>query len=69
MGTAKGPIKRRRRKTVIDDYRGEALPTSVQKSYFMLSDVERGALDTALEKYRPGQAEPILVGKLDLKEA
>jgi len=31
---------------------------SVQTSYFMLSDVERTILDTALEKYRPGQSEP-----------
>jgi hypothetical protein len=37
-------------------------PSSVQKSYFMLSDAERNVLNTALEKYRPGQAEPILVG-------
>jgi len=38
------------------------LPTSVQKGYFMLSRAERAVLDTALEKYRPGQAKPILVG-------
>ena len=38
------------------------LPTSVQKVYFMLSRAERAVLDTALEKYRPGQAKPILVG-------
>ena len=41
---------------------GEFLPTSVQKSYFMLSDAERKVLSSALEKYRPGQSEPILVG-------
>ena len=41
---------------------GEFLPTSVQKSYFMLSDAERKVLNSALEKYRPGQSEPILVG-------
>ena len=40
----------------------ESLPTSVQKSYFMLSDPVRNVLNTALEKYRPGQSEPILVG-------
>jgi hypothetical protein len=34
----------------------------VQKSYFMLSDAERAVLNTALDKYRPGQSEPILVG-------
>ena len=28
----------------------------------MLSDAERAILDTALEKYQPGQTEPILVG-------
>jgi plasmid replication initiation protein len=38
------------------------LPTGVQKSYFMLSEPERAVLNTALEKYRPGQSEPIFVG-------
>src|ERR1700693_5700865 len=38
------------------------LPTSVQKSYFMLSRTARVVLDTALQKYRPGRSEPILVG-------
>ena len=38
------------------------LPTSVQKSYFMLADAERAVLNTALEKYRLGQSEPIYVG-------
>jgi hypothetical protein len=28
----------------------------------MLSDVERAILDTALEKYRAGQSQPIFVG-------
>jgi hypothetical protein len=28
----------------------------------MLSDAKRAILNTALEKYRPGQAEAILVG-------
>jgi hypothetical protein len=45
---------------MINDLR-EVLPTAVQKSYFMLSAVERAILDAALEKYRPGQSEPILV--------
>jgi hypothetical protein len=40
----------------------ESLPIGVQKSYFMLADAEREVLNSALEKYRPGQAEPILVG-------
>jgi hypothetical protein len=44
----------------------QLLPTSVQKSYFMLTDAERGVLNTALEKYRPGQSEPILVGGKNL---
>jgi len=36
----------------------------------MLSNAERTVLNTALEKYGPGQAEPILVGgKKDLKPA
>jgi hypothetical protein len=39
-----------------------SLPTSVQKSYFMLGGPERNLLNQALEKYRPGQTEPILVG-------
>jgi plasmid replication initiation protein len=46
----------------VKDDLGVLLPTSVQKSYFMLSDAERGILNTALEKYRPGQSELILVG-------
>jgi hypothetical protein len=40
----------------------EALPTSVQKSYFLLKDAERNVLNIALGKYRPGQSDPILVG-------
>jgi hypothetical protein len=40
----------------------EFLPTSVQKSYFVLSEVEREVLNSTLEKYRPGQSKPILVG-------
>jgi hypothetical protein len=38
------------------------LPTSVQKSYFMLSHSARSVLDIALQKYRPGRTDPILVG-------
>jgi hypothetical protein len=41
---------------------GQFLPTSVQKSYFMLSRSARGVLDIALQKYRPGQSDLILVG-------
>jgi plasmid replication initiation protein len=42
------------------------LPTNVQKSYFMLSTAERAVLNSALEKYRLGQSEPILVGGVNL---
>jgi DNA ligase D-like protein (predicted ligase) len=38
------------------------LPTSVQKSYFMLSRLARAVLDTALRKYRPGRSDLISVG-------
>jgi hypothetical protein len=62
IGKAKASIQRPRPDTVIRKGLAEVLPTSVQKSYFMLSDAERGVLNTALEKYRPGQSEPILVG-------
>jgi hypothetical protein len=54
--TAKRSIRRRLPNSVAD------LPTGVQKSYFMLSEGERAVLNTALEKYRPGQSEPIFVG-------
>ena len=40
----------------------ESLPTAVQKSYFMLTDTERNVLNIGLQKYRPGQSEPILIG-------
>jgi hypothetical protein len=40
----------------------EFLPTSVQKSYFMLSRSARAVLDTALWKYRPGRSDLIPVG-------
>jgi plasmid replication initiation protein len=39
-----------------------ALPTFVQKSYFMLGVKERNVLNLGLQKFRPGQTEPILVG-------
>ena len=54
--TAKRSFRRRLPNSVTD------LPTGVQKSYFMLSEAERAVLNTALEKYRPGQSEPIFVG-------
>ena len=62
MVTAKHSVQRRLPRRVIQKGFGEVLPTAVQKSYFMLSDAERAILDTALEKYQPGQSEPILVG-------
>jgi hypothetical protein len=40
----------------------ESLPAAVQKSYFMLSDAERNVLNLGLQKFRPGQTEPIPVG-------
>jgi hypothetical protein len=60
-------MQRRRPKTAIDELR-ELLPTCVQKSYFMLCDGERDVLNTALEKYQPGQSEPILVGGANVLE-
>jgi hypothetical protein len=62
MATAKKSMHRGSRKVVTDKDIEQFLPTSVQKSYFMLADVERTVLNTALEKYQPGQSEPILVG-------
>ena len=59
---AKRSIQRQRPPIVIRKGITESLSTSVQKSYFILTDAERGVLNTALEKYRPGQSEPILVG-------
>ena len=41
---------------------GQSLPTSVQKSYFLLGAKERDVLNQALSKFRPGQSEPILIG-------
>jgi plasmid replication initiation protein len=41
---------------------GQFLPTSIQKSYFMLSRPERAVLDAALQKYRAGRTEPVPVG-------
>src|SRR5215469_14825903 len=70
MVTAKKSMHRGSRKVVTDKDLGQFLPTSVQKSYFMLSHAQRNILNTALEKYQPGQSEPILVGdKKALKPA
>jgi hypothetical protein len=62
MTTAKGSIQRQQRPSVIRKGLGEFLPTSVQKSYFLLSNAEREVLNSALEKYQPGESKPILVG-------
>ena len=62
MATAKSSIQRRLPDSVIDKGLEESLPIGVQKSYFMLTEPERNLLNFALEKYRPGQTEPILVG-------
>src|SRR5215469_600288 len=70
MVTAKKSMHRGSRKVVTDKDLQQFLPTSVQKSYFMLSHAQRNILNTALEKYQPGQSEPILVGdKKALKPA
>ena len=66
MVTAKKSEQRQSRKVVTDKSLERSLPTSVQKSYFMLSDAERAILNTALGKYRPGQSQPILVGGKNL---
>jgi len=62
MATAKNSIQRRLPDSLIDKGLEESLPIGVQKSYFMLSEAEREILNIALEKYRPGQVEPISVG-------
>jgi hypothetical protein len=66
MAIAKNSIQRRLPDSVIDKGLEESLPIGVQKSYFMLSETERDLLNNALEKYRPGQAEPILVGGMKM---
>jgi plasmid replication initiation protein len=62
MAMAKSSIQGRLPDSVVDKGLDESLPIGVQKSYFMLSDAERDLLNRALEKFRPGQAEPLLVG-------
>jgi hypothetical protein len=62
IGTAKGSIRQRPPRSVSRKNLEKFLPISVQKSYFMLSNAERDVLNRALEKYRPGHSEPILVG-------
>jgi Initiator Replication protein len=62
VGTPKGLLQRPQSKGPIRKGLPESLPTSVQKSYFMLGEREREVLDHALEKYQPGRSEPILIG-------
>jgi hypothetical protein len=70
MGKSKDSIKQRHPENVIRKGLAEALPTSVQKSYFMLTDAERNVLNIGLQKYRPVQSEPILIrGENMLKPA
>ena len=61
MGKEKLSSSRRRHHVKRKDLE-ESLPTGVQKSYFMLGDKERDVLNRALEKYRAGRSEPILIG-------
>src|ERR1700733_4423224 len=58
----KAKIQKRRSNNAIREGLPEALPTFVQKSYFMLGERERDVLNHALEEYRSGQSEPILIG-------
>src|ERR1700728_1487035 len=60
MGKTK--IQQQRPKVSVRKSLPESFPTAVQKSYFMLSDAERNVLNIGLQKYRPGQSEPILIG-------
>jgi hypothetical protein len=62
MGGRKGSIQQRRTKSLFRKGLPKSLPTSVQKSYFMLTEKERDVLNLALSKYRPGRSEPILIG-------
>jgi hypothetical protein len=55
-------IQQRQPKGVTRKSLPESLPTSVQKSYFMLTDAEGNVLNIGLQKYRPGRSEPILIG-------
>jgi plasmid replication initiation protein len=62
LKTEKATIERQQPKDVIRRGLPESFPTAIQKSYFMLSDAERSVLNIGLQKYRPGQSEPILIG-------
>ena len=64
MEAPKTSVQRPRR-SALRKAPGELLPARVQKSYFMLSSAKRDLLNTALEKFRPGRHEPVLVGGLN----
>jgi hypothetical protein len=51
---------------VTDKHPAKYLPIGVQKSYFLLPKAEREILNTALERYQPGQQDPIRIGGSDL---
>ena len=58
MGTAKDSVQRGRRPR---KGLGELLPPGCSEKLFhdfMVSDAERGVINSALEKYRLGQSEP-----------
>jgi hypothetical protein len=65
MEAAPKTTLQRPRRSALRKAPGELLPARVQKSYFMLSSAERDLLNTALEKFRPGRHEPVLVGGLN----
>jgi hypothetical protein len=62
----KASKKRKRPDGVARKGLAEALPTSVQKSYFLLKDAERNVLNLGLQKFRPGQSDPIFIGGKNL---
>jgi hypothetical protein len=62
MEKIKASIQKQGPKSVIRKELPESLPTSVQKGYFMLTKAKRTVLNIGLQKYRPGQSEPISVG-------
>jgi hypothetical protein len=53
--------QRRSPSSVTNKDPAQFLPTGVQKSYFMLSRAAHAVLNNALQKYRTGQSESILV--------
>jgi hypothetical protein len=66
MEKTKASIQTQRLKGMIRKGLPESLPISVQKSYCMLTKAERNVLNIGLEKFLPGQSEPILVARENL---